>query len=47
MDALASGGRPTVILKTTFLEFQMCPKNAWLKLHKPQLLEQQKLSDSR
>jgi hypothetical protein len=28
-----------------FLEFQMCPKNAWLKLHKPELLEQFKLSD--
>jgi hypothetical protein len=23
----------------------MCPKNAWLKLHKPELLEQLKVSD--
>ena len=34
-----------LISKTTFLEFQVCPKNAWLKLHKPELLEQFKLSD--
>jgi hypothetical protein len=33
--ALASGG-PVLISKTTFLEFQMCLKNAWLKLHKPE-----------
>ena len=46
MDALASGGGPTLISKTTFLEFQMCPKNAWLKLHKPELLEQFKRSIS-
>jgi len=39
------GGGPTLISKTTFPEFQMCPKNAWLKLHKPELLEQFKLSD--
>jgi hypothetical protein len=36
MDALASGGRPILISKTTFVEFQMCPTNAWLKLHKPE-----------
>ena len=34
-----------VISKTTFLEFQMCPKNTWLKLHKPELLHQFKLSE--
>ena len=34
-----------MISKTTFPEFQMCPKNAWLKLHKPELLEQLKVSD--
>ncbi|MDP1689944.1 MAG: DUF2779 domain-containing protein [bacterium] len=28
-----------LISKTTFLEFLMCPKNIWLKLHKPELLE--------
>ena len=27
------------------LEFQMRAKNAWLKLHKPELLEQFKFSD--
>jgi hypothetical protein len=26
-----------LISKTTFLEFLMCPKNIWLKLHKPEL----------
>ena len=34
-----------LISKTTFLEFQMCPKNTWLKLHKPDLLHQFKLSE--
>jgi CRISPR/Cas system-associated exonuclease Cas4 (RecB family) len=34
-----------LISKTTFLEFQMCPKNTWLKLHKPELLHQFKLSE--
>lgn len=33
-----------LISKTTFLEFLMCPKNIWLKLHKPELLEQFELS---
>lgn len=28
-----------IISKTTFLEFLMCPKNIWLKIHKPELLE--------
>ncbi len=28
-----------LISKTTFLEFQLCPKNCWLKLHKPELME--------
>jgi hypothetical protein len=27
-----------LISKTTFLQFQMCPKDTWLKLHKPELL---------
>src|SRR5262245_30954470 len=34
-----------LISKTTFLEFQMCPKNTWRKVHKPQLLHQFKLSE--
>ena len=34
-----------LISKTTFLEFQMCPKNTWLKLHRPELLQQFKLSE--
>ena len=28
-----------IISKTTFLEFLMCPKNIWLKIHKPELLK--------
>jgi Domain of unknown function(DUF2779) len=28
-----------LISKTTFLQFQMCPKDTWLKLHKPELLD--------
>lgn len=28
-----------MLSKTNFLEFLMCPKNTWLKLHKPELLE--------
>lgn len=27
------------ISKTTFLQFQICPKDTWLRLHKPELLE--------
>jgi hypothetical protein len=27
-----------LISKTTFLQFQMCPKDTWLQLHKPELL---------
>jgi hypothetical protein len=27
------------ISKTTFLQFQMCPKDTWLLLHKPELVE--------
>jgi hypothetical protein len=27
-----------LISKTTFLQFQMCPKDTWLKVHKPELL---------
>ena len=34
-----------LISKTTFLEFQMCPKNTWLKLHRPELLHQFSLSE--
>jgi len=33
-----------LISKTTFLEFLLCPKNIWLKLHKPELMEQFTLS---
>ena len=29
-----------VISKTTFLEFQMCPKNTWQKRHRPELVHQ-------
>ncbi|TAK58595.1 DUF2779 domain-containing protein [Patescibacteria group bacterium] len=29
----------TLISKTTFLEFLMCPKNIWLKLHRPELMK--------
>ncbi|MEX0931966.1 MAG: DUF2779 domain-containing protein [Candidatus Paceibacterota bacterium] len=29
----------TLLSKTNFLEFLMCPKNTWLKLHKPELLK--------
>jgi predicted RecB family nuclease len=29
-----------MISKTTFLQFQMCPKDIWLTLHKPELLDQ-------
>jgi hypothetical protein len=29
-----------LISKTTFLQFQMCPKDTWLKLHKPKLADQ-------
>lgn len=32
------------ISKTTFLEYLYCPKNTWLKLHKPELLSTFKLS---
>lgn len=34
-----------LVSKTTFLEFQMCPKNTWLKLHRPELLHRFKLSE--
>ena len=33
------------ISKTNFLDFLFCPKNLWLKLNKPELLEQFTLSD--
>jgi len=28
------------ISKSTFLQFQICPKDTWLRLHKPELVEQ-------
>ena len=32
--------RPHILVsKTTFLEFLLCPKNIWLKLHRPELME--------
>lgn len=34
-----------LISKTTFLEYLYCPKNTWLKLHKPELLERFTLSE--
>lgn len=34
-----------LISKTIFQEFLFCPKNTWLKLHKPELLEKFVLSD--
>ena len=27
------------ISKSTFLQFQICPKDTWLRLHKPELVE--------
>jgi hypothetical protein len=39
---LAEGmaGSPRILVsKTTFLEFLLCPKNIWLKLHQPELME--------
>src|ERR1035437_5162935 len=33
------------ISKTQFLEFLHCPKNLWLKIHKPELLEKFELSE--
>jgi hypothetical protein len=29
-----------MICKTTFLQFQMCAKDTWLELHKPELFNQ-------
>lgn len=34
-----------LVSKTLFQEFIFCPKNIWLKLHKPELLQKFKLSD--
>src|SRR5271166_4418025 len=31
--------RDILVSKTTFLEFLICPKNIWLKLHRPELME--------
>jgi len=33
-----------IISKTIFLDYIFCPKNTWLKLHKPELLEKFELS---
>ena len=33
-----------LVSKTTFLDFLICPKNIWFKLHKPELLESFALS---
>lgn len=33
-----------IISKTIFLDYVFCPKNTWLKLHKPELLEKFELS---
>src|SRR5262249_820654 len=33
-----------LISKTTLLQFQLCPKDTWLKLHKPELVERFKPS---
>lgn len=33
-----------IISKTIFLDYVFCPKNTWLKLHKPELLDQFELS---
>jgi hypothetical protein len=33
------------ISKTTFLQFQICPKDTWLRLHKPELVEAFKLTE--
>src|SRR6185437_2986873 len=33
------------ISKTTFLDFLFCPKNLWLKMHKPELLSQFTMSE--
>ena len=37
-------GKYMIISKTTFLNFLKCPKNAWLKIHDPNLLEEFTLS---
>lgn len=37
--------RKLLISKTTFQDFLYCPRNVWLKLHKPELLEHFKLSE--
>jgi Domain of unknown function(DUF2779) len=33
------------ISKSTFLQYQMCPKDTWLKLHKPELVESFSLTE--
>src|SRR3989344_5363681 len=33
-----------IISKTTFLDYVFCPKNTWLKLHKPELFEKFEMS---
>jgi hypothetical protein len=34
------------ISKSTFLQFQICPKDTWLRLHKSELVEQFVLIES-
>lgn len=36
---------PHLISKTIFLNFLYCPKNSWLKIHKPELFEKFELSE--
>src|SRR5471030_2250607 len=33
------------ISKSTFLQFQICPKDTWLRLHKPELVERFTLTE--
>ena len=33
------------ISKSTFLQYQICPKDTWLRLHKPELVESFKLTE--
>lgn len=45
MQLLVIHTMPKLISKTTFLEFLYCPKNIWLKLHNPALLDKFELSE--
>jgi hypothetical protein len=33
------------ISKSTFLQFQICPKDTWLRLHKPELVQKFTLTE--